>query len=74
MARQEPRPPNFAIIAVTIEMFNRQPEAYADAATNVRLRLTLKRNPVQIVAEQRELPGECMQKGWLTGRLTPIPL
>ncbi len=42
-------------------LFNRQPQAYADAATNVRLRLTVKRNPVQIVAEQRELPGECLQ-------------
>ncbi len=48
-------------IAVTNELFNRQPEAYVHDATNVRLRLTVKRNTVQIVAEQRELPGECLQ-------------
>lgn len=29
--------------AVTIELFNRQSEAYAEAATNVRLRLTVNR-------------------------------
>ncbi len=49
------------LIAFTIDLFNRQPEAYADAATNIRLRLTVKRNTVQIVAVQRELPGECLQ-------------
>jgi hypothetical protein len=42
-------------------MFNRQPQAYADAATNVRLWLTVKRYTVQTVAKQRELPGECLQ-------------
>ncbi len=36
----------FILFAVTIELFNRQPEAYADAANNVRLRLTVKRNTV----------------------------
>ncbi len=31
------------LIAITIELFNRQPEAYVNAATDVRLRLTVKR-------------------------------
>ncbi len=35
---------------------------------------SFNRNTVQPVAEQRELPGESLQKGWLTGRLAPIPL
>ncbi len=35
------------LIAVTIDLFNRQPEAYADMATNVPLRLTVKCNIVQ---------------------------
>ncbi len=35
--------------------------AYADAARNARLRLTVKRNTVQLVAEQRDPPGECLQ-------------
>ncbi len=42
------------LIAVTIELFNRQPKAYADAATNVRLRLTVKRKHPRLAKEDLE--------------------
>ncbi len=35
--------------------------AVAGGGIRVRFRLTIKHNTVQIVAEQRELPGECLQ-------------
>ncbi len=49
------------LIAVPIDLFHCQPETHADAVTEVRLRLTVKRNAAQKVATQRELPGECLQ-------------
>ena len=53
------------VIAATIELFHRQPQAYLNAATNVRLRLTVKRNTVQKVAGTLRVPSADPHKALL---------
>ena len=50
------------LIAVTIELLDRQPQAYVNAATNVRLRLTIKRKtarsrPIRVCRSDRKVPS-----------------